>query len=107
MCVCVFDCVSVSALCLMRVYVQYVSVAYAGFVQRGGFNHAGPEKADDRAGGLRHIFFLFFSSFTLLGRGTVHLPDRKKKKKNPISKGGGGGVEPPEPPIPCVRAWYV
>ena len=51
------------------------SVAYAGFVQGGGFNHAGPEKADGGGGGLRHIFF-FCASFTLLGRGTVRLPDR-------------------------------
>ena len=55
---------------------------YSGFVQGGGFNHAEPEKADERAGGgggggRRHFFFLCVcASFTLLGRGTVRLPDR-------------------------------
>ena len=34
------------------------TVAYAGFflLQGGGFNHAGPEKADG-GGGFRHFFF--------------------------------------------------
>ena len=39
-------------------------LAYAGFVQGGGFNHAGPEKADERGGGgggtPTHIFFVIY-----------------------------------------------
>ena len=35
------------------------AVAYAGFVQGGGFNHAGPEKADG-GGGDSDTFFFFF-----------------------------------------------
>ena len=40
------------------------SVAYAGFVQGGGFNHAGSEKADEPGGGgggggtPTHFFFV-------------------------------------------------
>ena len=88
------------------------SLAYAGFFKGGCFREqiprcrARPEKVAERGGGggLRHIFFFslqFFTSFTLLGRGTVRLPDRppgwkKKKKKNYIT--------PNPPPPPCVRA---
>ena len=93
------------------------AVAYAGFVQGGGFNHAGPEKADERGGrGLRHIFFLCVCVRHLhywVGVPSVYQTDlrgdkkkkkkksgEKRRKKKPISKGGGGGgFEPPEPPL--------
>ena len=71
-------------------------VADPGFVKRGGRESkfpARPEKvAQWGGGGLRHIFppEFFGPTFTLLGRGTVRLPDRppgwQAKKKIIINK---------------------
>ena len=100
----------------------------------GNPNSARPEKVARRGGGgggggLRHIFpLIFFASFTLLGRGTVRLPDRPpgwqakknhtQKKQNRKAEKGGGGVgaaadsAPLDPPLDfrvmrrlCHRQW--
>ena len=72
-----------------------MSVADPGFVKRGGRESKFPARPEKVAqwGGLRHIFSpeFFGPTFTLLGRGTVRLPDRppgwqKKKKKKKTRK---------------------
>ena len=99
-----------------------LSVADPGFVKRGGRESKFPARPEKVAqwgggGGLRHIFppEFFGPTFTLLGRGTVRLPDRppgwqakKKKKKKKARKklksserrGGRGRFGPPlDPPL--------
>ena len=112
-------------------------LAYAVFFKGGCFREqiprcrARPEKvAGGGGGGLRHIFFPsmprqackkkggggapshfspynFLTSFTLLGRGTVRLPDRppgwQAKINKYIAQRGGGGLNPNPPPPPPTR----
>ena len=116
---------------------EHSPVADPGFVKRGGRESKFPAQAwksrsvGGGGGGLRHIFppEFFGPTFTLLGRGTVRLPDRppgwqakkKKKKKSPKKlksserRGGRGRFGPPPPWIrhcsrfasPYLKSWLV
>ena len=105
---------------IIKIYLQS-SVADPGFVKREGrkskFRQAWKSRSAG-GGGLWYIFSpdFFLPSFTLLGRGTVRLPDRppgwqaktKNKNKNrPKKRGGGGGRGQFGPPPPGSATGHI